>query len=62
MSFVKIAQIVLIISFLILLLGKHLSLFPDYILLKSFSLYQIRYIVMGLYVILKIYEYKRLKN
>ena len=59
---IKIAQMILIISFLILLSGKYFNLFPDYQLIGNFSLYKVRYIIMGLYVILKIYDYSRSKN
>jgi len=62
MSFVKIAQIVLIGGFFILLAGKYFNLFPDYKLTSTFSLYQIRHIIIGLYVLLKIYDYKNSKN
>ncbi len=62
MSFVKTAQILLIICFFTLLAGKHLNLFPDYQLTENFSLYRVIHLIIGLYILLKIYDYKNSKT
>jgi len=53
---------ILVIGFLILICGKYFNLFDDYSFTESFSLYDLRYLLLAIYVILSIKEYREEKR
>ncbi|MBT8245598.1 hypothetical protein [Winogradskyella sp.] len=57
MKIIQVIKGITIILFFVILAGAYLKLFKNYQIIEGFTLYNIRYVLGGIYILIRIVEY-----
>ena len=57
MNIFNILKAIIIVSFFVLLAGKYFDLFTNFKITESLSLFDVRHILVGIYIVVRIIEY-----
>ena len=57
MNIFNVLKAIIIVSFFVLLAGKYFDLFTNYKITESLSLFDVRHILVGIYIVVRIIEF-----